>query len=155
IGGARVTHDHPPPPPAAERKVLGHPVPRIEDRPLVTGHGLYAGDVSFPHQLHMRIVRAANAHARIVAIDAAAARAHPGVVAVWTIDDIADLPPIDFRDPSAEVLKPYRQRVLARGRVRYVGDPVAAVFAEDPYVAEDAAELVEVTVEPLPVVMDA
>jgi carbon-monoxide dehydrogenase large subunit/6-hydroxypseudooxynicotine dehydrogenase subunit gamma len=150
-----VTHDHPVPPTAAERKVLGHPVPRIEDRPLVTGHGLYAGDVSFPHQLHMRMVRASHAHARIVSIDTTAARAHPGVVAVWTIDDIADLPPIDFRDPSAEALKPYRQPLLARGRVRYVGDPIAAVFAEDPYVAEDAADLVDVQVEPLPVLMDA
>jgi carbon-monoxide dehydrogenase large subunit/6-hydroxypseudooxynicotine dehydrogenase subunit gamma len=150
-----VTHDFPVPPRAEERKVLGHPVPRIEDRPLVTGHGLYAGDVSFPHQLHMRIVRSSHAHARIVSIDTAAALAHPGVVAVWTVDDIADLPPIDFRDPSAEALKPYRQPVLARGRVRYVGDPVAAVFAEDPYLAEDAAELVEIAVEPLPVLMDA
>ena len=150
-----MSHDFPTPPRAEERKVLGHPVPRIEDRPLVTGHGLYAGDVSFPHQLHMRIVRSSHAHARLLSIDTAAARAHPGVVAVWTVDDIADLPPIDFRDPSAEVLKPYRQPVLARGRVRYVGDPIAAVFAEDPYVAEDAAELVEVAVEPLPALMDA
>ena len=62
----------------------------------------------------MRMVRSAHAHARILAIDTAAARAHPGVVAVWTNDDIADLPPIDFRDPSAAVLKPYRQPVLAR-----------------------------------------
>ena len=150
-----MTHSYPTPPRAAERKVLGHPVPRIEDRPLVTGHGLYAGDVAFPHQLHMRIVRSSHAHARIVSIDASAARNHPGVVAVWTIDDIADLPPIDFRDPSAAALKPYRQPLLARGRVRYVGDPVAAVFAEDAYAAEDAAELVHVEVEPLPVVMDA
>jgi CO/xanthine dehydrogenase Mo-binding subunit len=150
-----MSHGYPAPPRAEERRVLGHPVPRIEDRPLVTGHGLYAGDVSFPHQLHMRIVRSAHAHARIVAIDTAAARALPGVVAVWTVDDIADLPPIDFRDPSAEALKPYRQPVLARGRVRYVGDPVAAVFAEDPYVAEDAADLVEVEVAPLPVLMSA
>jgi CO/xanthine dehydrogenase Mo-binding subunit len=150
-----VTQAFPTPPRAEERKVLGHPVPRIEDRPLVTGHGLYAGDVSFPHQLHMRVVRSSHAHARLLAVDAAAARAHPGVVAVWTVDDIADLPPIDFRDPSAAALKPYRQPVLARGRVRYVGDPVAAVFAEDPYVAEDAAELVDVQVEPLPALMDA
>jgi CO/xanthine dehydrogenase Mo-binding subunit len=150
-----MTQGYPTPPRAEERRVLGHPVPRIEDRPLVTGHGLYAGDVSFPHQLHMRIVRSAHAHARIVAIDTAAARALPGVVAVWTVNDIADLPPIDFRDPSAEALKPYRQPVLARGRVRYVGDPVAAVFAEDPYVAEDAAELVDIEVEPLPVLMGA
>jgi CO/xanthine dehydrogenase Mo-binding subunit len=150
-----MSHGYPAPPRAEERRVLGHPVPRIEDRPLVTGHGLYAGDVSFPHQLHMRIVRSAHAHARIVAIDTAAARALPGVVAVWTVDDIANLPPIDFRDPSAEALKPYRQPVLARSRVRYVGDPVAAVFAEDPYVAEDAADLVEVEVAPLPAVMSA
>jgi len=150
-----MSHGYPAPPRAEERRVLGHPVPRIEDRPLVTGHGLYAGDVSFPHQLHMRIVRSAHAHARIVAIDTVAARALPGVVAVWTVDDIADLPPIDFRDPSAEALKPYRQPVLARGRVRYVGDPVAAVFAEDPYIAEDAAELVDIEVAPLPVLMDA
>jgi carbon-monoxide dehydrogenase large subunit len=101
-----MSHGYPAPPRAEERRVLGHPVPRIEDRPLVTGHGLYAGDVSFPHQLHMRIVRSAHAHARIVAIDTAAARALPGVVAVWTVDDIADLPPIDFRDPSAEAHKP-------------------------------------------------
>ena len=150
-----MSHGYPAPPRAEERRVLGHPVPRIEDRPLVTGHGLYAGDVSFPHQLHMRIVRSAHAHARIVAIDTVAARALPGVVAVWTVDDIADLPPIDFRDPSAEALKPYRQPVLARGRVRYVGDPVAAVFAEDPYIAEDAAELVDIEVAPLPVLMGA
>jgi len=150
-----MSHGYPTPPRAEERRVLGHPVPRIEDRPLVTGHGLYAGDVSFPHQLHMRIVRSAHAHARIVAIDTAAARALPGVVAVWTVDDIADLPPIDFRDPSAEALKPYRQPVLARGRVRYVGDPVAAIFAEDPYIAEDAAELVDIEVAPLPVLMSA
>ncbi|HEX4554078.1 MAG TPA: xanthine dehydrogenase family protein molybdopterin-binding subunit [Xanthobacteraceae bacterium] len=150
-----MSHGYPTPPRAEERRVLGHPVPRIEDRPLVTGHGLYAGDVSFPHQLHMRIVRSAHAHARIVAIDTAAARALPGVVAVWTVDDIAELPPIDFRDPSAEALKPYRQPVLARGRVRYVGDPVAAVFAEDPYVAEDAADLVDIEVAPLPVLMGA
>ena len=150
-----MSHGYPAPPRAEERRVLGHPVPRIEDRPLVTGHGLYAGDVSFPHQLHMRIVRSAHAHARIVAIDTVAARALPGVVAVWTVADIADLPPIDFRDPSAEALKPYRQPVLARGRVRYVGDPVAAVFAEDPYIAEDAAELVDIEVAPLPVLMGA
>jgi len=150
-----MSHGYPAPPRAEERRVLGHPVPRIEDRPLVTGHGLYAGDVSFPHQLHMRIVRSAHAHARIVAIDTVAARALPGVVAVWTVDDITDLPPIDFRDPSAEALKPYRQPVLARGRVRYVGDPVAAVFAEDPYIAEDAAELVDIEVAPLPVLMGA
>ena len=148
-------HAYPTPPRSAERRVLGHPVPRIEDPPLVTGRGLFADDVSFPHQLHMRIVRSNHAHARIVSIDTAAARAMPGVVAVWTAEDITDIPPIDFRDPTSDVLKPYRQPVLARGRVRYVGDPIAAVFAENPYIAEDAADLVDVEVEELPIVINA
>jgi carbon-monoxide dehydrogenase large subunit len=147
---------YPTPPPASERRVLGHPVTRLEDMPLVTGRGRYAGDINFPHQLHMRIVRSPHAHARIVSIDAKAALALPGVVAVWTGADIADLSPIDFRaDKSAESLKPFRQPALARGRVRYIGDPVAAVFAEDPYVAEDAAELVTIETHELPVVMSA
>jgi aerobic carbon-monoxide dehydrogenase large subunit len=147
---------YPTPPPASARTVLGHPVTRIEDRPLVTGAGRYAGDINFPHQLHMRVVRAAHAHGRIVSIDAAAALALPGVAAVWTNADIADLSPIDFRaDKSSEALKPFRQPALARGRVRYIGDPVAAVFATDPYLAEDAAELVQVEIEELPVVLSA
>ena len=79
-----------------------------------------------------------------------------GVVAVWTAQDIADIGPVDFRaDRAAEALKPYRQPVLAKGRVRYVGDPVAAVFAEDPYLAEDAAELVVIEVRELPVIVSA
>jgi carbon-monoxide dehydrogenase large subunit len=152
-----MTHTtYPNPPPASARTVLGHPVTRIEDRPLVTGAGRYAGDINFPHQLHMRLVRAAHAHGRIVSIDATAALGLPGVVAVWTNADIADLSPIDFRaDKSSEALKPFRQPALARGRVRYIGDPVAAVFAENPYLAEDAAELVRVEIEELPVVLSA
>ena len=93
--------------------------------------------------------------ARIVAIDAAAARAVPGVFAVWTAADIADVPPIDFREGRIEKLEPYRQPVLATERVRYVGEPVAAVFALDPYVAEDAADLVAIETEELPVLLDA
>jgi aerobic carbon-monoxide dehydrogenase large subunit len=147
---------YPEPPKSKERRVLGHPVTRLEDPPLVTGKGRYAGDINFPHQLHMRIVRSSYAHGRIVSIDTSAARAVPGVVAVWTNADIAELGPVDFRaDRGAEVLKPYRQPVLAKGRVRYVGDPVAAIFAEDPYVAEDAAELVTMEIEELPVIVDA
>src|SRR5438045_680885 len=114
-----VHKSYPTPPPASERRVLGHRVTRIEDRPLVTGRGRYAGDINFAHQLHMRLVRSSRAHAGIVSIDASAALALPGVVAVWTNDDIADLSPIDFRaDKSSEALKPFRQPALARGRVR-------------------------------------
>src|SRR5437016_13267991 len=88
---------YPAPPPAHERRVLGHPVPRIEDLPLVAGRGRFAGDINFPRQLYMRMVRSPKAHGRLVAIDTAAARALPGVVAVWTNADIAELSPIDFR----------------------------------------------------------
>ena len=79
-------------------------------------------------------------YSRIISIDTKEAEKVHGVVTIWTSEDILDLPPIDFRaDKSSEELKPFRQNVLACERVRYVGDPVAAIFAEDPYVAEDAA----------------
>ncbi len=134
---------------------IGKSVTRLEDRPLVTGRGAYAADISFPRQLHMRVVRSAVAHGRIVSIGAAEARAVRGVVAVWTSADVTDIPPIDFRLTRMEGLLPYRQPVLARDRVRYVGEPVAAVFATDAYVAEDAADLVAVDIETLPSVLAA
>jgi aerobic carbon-monoxide dehydrogenase large subunit len=139
----------------ATNKWIGQSVTRLEDPPLVRGRGRFAGDISFPHQLHMRIVRANYAHGNIAAIDSSAARALAGVVAVWTAADIADVPPIDFREGQIPALEPYRQPVLATEKVRYVGEPVAAVFADDPYVAEDAAELVSVEIEELPVLLAA
>src|SRR5260221_7820074 len=123
----------------ASSGVLGRSVPRLEDPPLVTGRGRFVGDISFPRQLHMRMVRSPYAHAVLRGLDIAAALASPGVVAVWTGADIADLPPIDFRDPAGEALRPYPQPLLAKERLRYVGEPVAAVFATAPYLAEDAA----------------
>src|SRR6516162_150384 len=134
---------------------VGRSVTRLEDRPLVTGRGAFAADVAFPHMLHMRLVRSAHAHGRIMSIDAGAALKLAGVVAVWTSADVSEIPPIDFRLTRIEGLAPYRQPILARQRVRYVGEPVAAVFAIDPYVAEDAADLVAVAVEELPVILDA
>ena len=135
---------------------LGRSVERLEDPPLVTGAARFVADISFPGQLHMRVVRSSYAHGEIISIDTSEARLMPGVVAVWTAEDIADIGPVDFRaDRAAEGLKPYRQPVLAKGRVRYVGDPVAAVFAEDPYLAEDAAESVVIEVEELPVIVSA
>ena len=135
--------------------VLGRSVPRLEDAPLLVGRGRFIDDITFPDQLHMRVVRSQHAHGDIVAIDADAARAMPGVVAVWTGEDLGDLPPIDFRDPAPKELQPYRQPALAQGRVRYVGEPVAAVFAEHAYVAEDAANLVGIEIEELPVLLAA
>ena len=138
-----------------DNKWIGRSVLRLEDPPLVAGAGRFAGDISFPHQLHMRVVRSSHAHGNIVSVDTAAARATPGVVAVWTSADIADLPPIDFREGRIPALEPYRQPVLAREKVRYVGEPVAAVFAHDPYAAEDAADLVTMEIEELPVLLAA
>jgi len=135
--------------------VVGQSVPRLEDRPLVTGRGTFAADISFPHQLCMRVVRSPLAHGRIRAIDTGAARGVAGVAAVWTGADVAAIPPIDFRLSRVEGLAPYRQTILARDRVRYVGEPVAAIFAADAYTAEDAADLVELDIEELPALMAA
>jgi aerobic carbon-monoxide dehydrogenase large subunit len=142
-------------PHASDGRVLGRSVPRLEDRPLVRGQGQFVGDIAFPHQLHMRVVRSPYAHALLRAVDISAALAVPGVVSVWIAADIVDLPPIDFRDPANEALRPYRQPLLARDRLRYVGEPVAAVFATDAYLAEDAADLVTIEAEELPAVLDA
>ncbi|ARQ02480.1 xanthine dehydrogenase molybdenum binding subunit apoprotein [Pseudorhodoplanes sinuspersici] len=135
--------------------LIGRSIRRKEDPPLVTGKGMFAADVSFPRQLHMRIVRSPFAHGLIRSIDTQTASALPGVVAIWTGDDVADIPPIDFRLTRIEGLESYRQHVLAQNRVRYVGEPVAAVFATDAYVAEDAADLVDLEIEELPVTLDA
>jgi CO/xanthine dehydrogenase Mo-binding subunit len=138
-----------------KNKYIGQSVPRLEDRPLVTGAGRFAADVNFPDQLHMRVVRSPVAHGRLRRIDASAALAMDGVFAVWTFEDVAHIPPIDFRLTGLTELEPYRQYALAQDMVRYVGEPVAAVFARDAYLAEDAADAVELDIEPLPVVLDA
>ena len=134
---------------------VGRSVARLEDPPLVTGRARFVADLNFPRQLHMRVVRAYQAHGRLVGIDAAAALASPGVFAVWTAADIAELPPIDFREGPIPELAVYRQPVLAKDRVRYVGEPLAVVFAESDYLAEDAADLVAVEIEELPSLLDA
>src|SRR5215472_3759424 len=140
---------------ASKMPFVGRSVPRLEDAPLVMGRGRFAADISFANQAHMRVVRSAHAHGRIIAIDFTDARASAGVIAMWTAADVADIPPIDFRLTRIEGLEPYRQPILARDRVRYVGEPVAVVFASDPYAAEDAANLVEVEIDDLPELMTA
>jgi carbon-monoxide dehydrogenase large subunit/6-hydroxypseudooxynicotine dehydrogenase subunit gamma len=130
-------------------------VTRLEDQPLLTGRGAFVGDIGFPHQLHMRVVRSPYANAEVRKVDVAPALVAPGIAAVWTAADITEFPPIDFRDPAAEALRPYRQPLLAQRRLRYVGEPVAVVFATDPYLAEDAAELVTVEADELAPVLDA
>jgi carbon-monoxide dehydrogenase large subunit/6-hydroxypseudooxynicotine dehydrogenase subunit gamma len=134
---------------------VGQSVTRLEDYPLVTGGGRFVADIDFPHQIHMRVVRSAHAHGRITAIDTADARALAGVTAIWTAADIADVPPIPFRATKVTGLEAYRQPVLARDIVRYVGEPVAVVFAADAYIAEDAAELIQPDIEALPPLLSA
>ena len=97
----------------------------------------------------MRVVRSPVAHGQIldIAIDEAAQM--PGIEAVWTGADITEIPPIDFRLVRVDGLDPYRQPILAAQTVRYVGEPLAVVFAEDPYLAEDAAELIFADIEEL------
>ncbi len=134
-------------------KVIGARVPRTEDPRLLTGHGRFVDDIALPGMLHVAFVRSDHAHATIAGIDAEAARAAPGVAAVLTGEDLADLEPVfatsTMPDYHATAIRP-----LARGKVRYVGEPVAAVLAESRYLAEDAAEAVEVDYEPLPRVVD-
>jgi carbon-monoxide dehydrogenase large subunit len=134
---------------------IGRSLKRIEDRPLLLGVGMFAADYNWPGQLHMRVVRSPVAFGKILNIETTEAIQLDGVVAVWTIRDVDDLPPIDFRQMRAEGLVPYRQWILARDYVRYVGEPVAVVFASDPYIAEDAADLVFCDIEELDPQLDA
>jgi aerobic carbon-monoxide dehydrogenase large subunit len=134
--------------------VLGARVPRREDPRLFTGHGRYVSDVELPRMLHVAFVRSPHAHARVGRIACAAAAAHPGVVAVVGGDD-----PVVARHRirARSALPAYvetEQPVLGWPKVRYCGEAVAAVVAVDRYVAEDAAALVTVDYEPLPVTVD-
>lgn len=130
--------------------ILGTSVRRVEDRDLVTGASTYVGNHSVDGVLHLAFVRSPLAHGRVTGIDTAAAAAAPGVVAVFTADDL-DLP----AHHGLMVLNPALPRPpLATGTVRFVGEAVAVVAAASPAEAVDAAELVEVDYDPLPAVVD-
>jgi aerobic carbon-monoxide dehydrogenase large subunit len=139
---------------------IGQPVRRREDKRFVTGTGRFTDDIDLPGQAWGHVLRSPHAHARIVRIDAAAALAAPGVLAVYTIadldaDGIAEIP-TQAQVPGkggAAMFAPTRP-VLARGVVRYVGNPVAYVVAATAEEARDAAELIEVEYETLPAVVD-
>src|SRR5262245_36599004 len=132
-------------------QTLGNPLVRKEDPALLSGCGRYADDLAVSNgTLHAHVVRSPHAHAKILRIDVAAALALPGVAAVISGEDVRKL-----TDPFLIALKqPVHQWSLAVERVRYVGEAVALVVAESRYVAEDAAELVEVDYEPVEAVID-
>jgi carbon-monoxide dehydrogenase large subunit len=128
---------------------------RVEDRPLLFGEGQFVADIDHPDQLWMRVVRSPEAHGRILDIETDAASRSPGVRAVLTAKDLTESPRIPVRVVPVPGIENRLQPVLAHERVRYAGEPVAIVVAEDPYLAEDAAELVYVDIEPLSPVIGA
>jgi CO/xanthine dehydrogenase Mo-binding subunit len=133
--------------------VIGQSPRRKEDERLVTGRGRFIDDIAPPGVVHLAVVRSTHAHARIVAVDAAQARRLPGV-AVFLADDLPGLAePLpaaraDRTNPYVRLDTPRSQPPLARGEVRYVGEPIAAVVGSDPYLAADAAEMVRIEYEP-------
>ena len=131
--------------------ILGTRVVRVEDPRFLTGEGTYIGNLSLPGALHLSFVRSTMAHARLLDIDASDALAMPGVVAVWTAQDI-DLEPA----PPAHgfMNKGIRYPFIAKDTVRFVGDIVAVVVSTDKSLGVDAAETVIVDYDPLPVVLD-
>lgn len=133
---------------------IGRSIPRKEDPRLLTGRGRFVADMEPPGVVHMVVVRSSHAHARVLGVDLSAARALPGVVLAKAARDfqppLGRLPSI-VSHPAMRHAMPY---VLAQDVVRYVGEPVAVVVARNRYLAEDAAELVEVSYEPLPAVVD-
>ncbi|HMA82442.1 MAG TPA: hypothetical protein VKR81_16195, partial [Candidatus Binatia bacterium] len=122
-----------------EFKYVGHSVARVDGVEKVTGRAKFVGDLHIPGMLHGKILRSAYPHALIRSIDTTRAEALPGVVAVLTAADIADLNPIYNGRP-----------VIAMNKVRYVGEPVAAVAAYDLATAEEALSLIQVDYEELP-----
>ena len=139
---------------------VGQPVHRKEDPRLVRGRGRYADDIDLPGQAFARVVRSHHPHGLIRRIDARRALALPGVLAVYTGAEIAAagygaiVCKLPLRNADGSPLFAPPRPILARGRVRFVGEPLAVVIAEDLHVARDAAELIDVDIEPLPAVAD-
>ena len=136
-------------------RIFGSGIKRREDPRLITGEARYTDDIKLPGVLHMAVVRSPHAHANIVSIDSSAATAMDGVAAVFTGDDLDGLAglPTAWLIPDSDLKQP-EHPALAKGKVRYVGDGVAIVLADDRYTAEDAADAVVVDYEELPAVVD-
>ena len=132
----------------ARPKIIGARIKRTEDPRLLAGRGSFVDDRVVPNVLHVAFRRSEHAHARILSVDCAAACAVPGVIAVLTADDLAHINPLlatsRMKGYYATPILP-----LARHKVRHVGEPIVGVVAESRYLAEDAAELIEIEFEPL------
>ncbi len=131
--------------------MIGSAEPRVGGERLASGAGRFVADVRVPGMLEAAVLRSRHAHARIGRIDARRALALPGVRAVLTAADVPDKAVIPHRVPAPDGTARYLQPAIARGVVRYAGEPIALVIAEDRYVAVDALALIDVAYEPLPV----
>ena len=141
-------------------KYFGQPVRRLEDKHLLTGRAKFIDDIVIPGMLHAAFLRSDYAHAIIKSIDVTEARKHPGVVAVYTAEDMGDywkVGPLQVPPPFAIKGAQFNARPLppiAKDKVRFSGEPIAIVIAESRYIAEDACEDIVFEAEPLPAVID-
>ncbi len=136
--------------------MLGSPIKRREDPRLITGQATYVDDIKLLGMLHMVVLRSPYGHARINSINTEAARNHSGVVAVYTAEDLKGaVGNLVIPVPLGKIAEGMGNRgALAEGKVRFYGDPVAVVIADDRYTARDAKDLIEVDYEPLPAAID-
>lgn len=136
---------------------IGKPVRRTEDRKLLQGQGSFVDDLKIPGTLHAAVLRSPLAHARVLRVDTSAAQALPGVVKVYTYQDLPASAQrgIPILVPNPAIRQLHAQRLLANDEVFTVGDPVAFVVASNRYVAEDACALIEVEYDELPVSANA
>jgi CO/xanthine dehydrogenase Mo-binding subunit len=128
---------------------IGRSVPRLEGRDKVTGRAEYTHTMRLPGMLHAKIFRSTVAHGQIKSLDTNAANKQPGVLHVVTIEDVKQFIPNPYYGPAF-----HDQPILADGKVRFVGEPVAVVLAHDPHVAEQAVELINAEYGELPPVFD-
>ena len=147
------------PPPPRARSGIGARVRRNEDARLLTGRALFVDDVPLDGPLHVAFLRSQHAHARLTSVDASAARARPGVAAVYTAADLGAYwrpGPLLVPPPPIPglVFNACTQVPLARDKLRHVGEPIAMVVAESRYLAEDALDDIVVEADPLPAVVD-
>jgi CO/xanthine dehydrogenase Mo-binding subunit len=128
---------------------IGRSIPRIESRDKVTGRAEYTHTMRVPGMLHAKIFRSTVAHGHIKSVDTSTARAVPGVMHVVTIEDVKRVIPDPYYGPAF-----HDQPILADGKVRFVGEPVAVVLAKDPHVAEQAVQLISAEFDELPAIYD-
>jgi carbon-monoxide dehydrogenase large subunit len=134
---------------------FGARIERNVDPKLLRGEGAYVDDIPLADALHVAFLRSPHARARITSIDVSAAKRHPGVVEVYTCDNVGSLDTeMPLLIPHPSMRNPQTQRPLARDDVHYVGQTIAMVVAVDRYTAEDSAGLIDVAYEPLPIEMD-